>query len=219
MHIAAVHEGRKPHVCQQCGKAFSQRASLKAHIETQHEGKKDFHTCHICGKTFQQKSYLKIHISSVHEGRLDFTCQMCGKSFPFKCQLTKHIAVFHEGKRKICQICGKSFSETSSLNKHISSVHEGLRDYQCQVCDKAYKDKKNLKKHFLRHHGGKFQGSKTLGQKATINPHIDQVQKAPFEIMKSEIVIKQEWPVEERHVQDRPSRTLVNEETKDPLAL
>ena len=50
-YINAVHNGQKDHICDSCGKAFSQAWILKKHIDTVHNGKKD-HKCDICAKAF-----------------------------------------------------------------------------------------------------------------------------------------------------------------------
>jgi len=35
-HIASVHEGKKSNKCSQCDETFSQKSSLKSHIESVH---------------------------------------------------------------------------------------------------------------------------------------------------------------------------------------
>ena len=63
-HIEAVHEGKKPFVCDRegCDKAFSARGSLTSHINLVHEGKRPF-PCDICGVGFTTKLYLARHIA------------------------------------------------------------------------------------------------------------------------------------------------------------
>ena len=48
-HIHTIHEVRKDHKCESCGKSFSEAGNLKKHICTVHEGHKDF-KCESCGK-------------------------------------------------------------------------------------------------------------------------------------------------------------------------
>ena len=40
-HIAAVHEGKRPFVCDSCDSTFATNDGLKTHTEMVHEGKKN----------------------------------------------------------------------------------------------------------------------------------------------------------------------------------
>ena len=42
MHIASVHEGKKPFKCSICDYTFAQKKTLTNHISSVHEGKKAF---------------------------------------------------------------------------------------------------------------------------------------------------------------------------------
>ena len=60
MHIESVHEAKKPFLCNDC-----------VLILSVHEGKEPF-VRNDCGKTFSQPQNLNLHIESVHEGRKPF---------------------------------------------------------------------------------------------------------------------------------------------------
>ena len=62
-----MHDGKKDHKCDSCGKTFSYSGHLKTHFSSVHNMKKD-HKCDLCGKEFSQVGYLKKHINAVHEG-------------------------------------------------------------------------------------------------------------------------------------------------------
>ena len=59
-----VHEGRKDHKCNECGKQFPTQNYLKTHIQYVCEGRKD-HKCNECGEQFSQESNMKTHIQTV----------------------------------------------------------------------------------------------------------------------------------------------------------
>ena len=67
-HIKNVHEGLKNHVCDSCGKAFSEAGNLRKHIKGVHQGQKN-HKCEYCEKSFFEYSNLKTHIKGVHKGQ------------------------------------------------------------------------------------------------------------------------------------------------------
>ena len=52
--------------------------------------------CVICAKTFTAKQHLILHIDSVHEGKKDFKCPHCGIGFGRPGHLKRHIQAVHE---------------------------------------------------------------------------------------------------------------------------
>ena len=62
-------------------------------------GHQSDHKCDSCGKSYSSKGYLKAHVQSEHEDHHeDFICDTCGKGFPLKSHLIRHIQGVHEGK-------------------------------------------------------------------------------------------------------------------------
>ena len=95
------------------------------HEEGKKETKK-IYKCPICIRIFGQKAHLRTHISSIHEGKKPFKCSLCDTSFSLKQTLQKHIASVHEGKKPYkCDICKTSYAQRGHLKSHIAStVHE-----------------------------------------------------------------------------------------------
>ena len=75
-----VHEKVKPHKCDTCAKAFSDKGDLTKHIKAVH--KKIKIQCNIC-KKFYGKSGLLGHVRRVHQ-KEKFKCGKCYKSFTTK---------------------------------------------------------------------------------------------------------------------------------------
>ena len=68
---------------------------MKRHIQTIHEGHKDY-KCESCGKLFSQVGNLNKHIHTIHEGRKDYKCPYCDQNFAHKYVLEKHIQIVHK---------------------------------------------------------------------------------------------------------------------------
>ena len=65
MRHKLAYTGEKPHKCEECGKYFAWRCTLKKH-ELLHTGEKP-HKCKGCGRCFRQKGGLVRH-KLVHTG-------------------------------------------------------------------------------------------------------------------------------------------------------
>ena len=57
--------------CDICDTGFTQISHINVHIASVHDKKKPF-ICDICDKSFFDKTKLTTHISSVHEGKKAF---------------------------------------------------------------------------------------------------------------------------------------------------
>ena len=64
-HIKVEHEGFKPHKCDQCQAAFSEKTGLKVHIANKH-GDETFR-CECCDKKFGVKGNMIRHVKNVHD--------------------------------------------------------------------------------------------------------------------------------------------------------
>ena len=58
LHLEAVHSGKRPFACDECGMTFARKESYNRHT---HNSRKPF-LCSVCGKTFARR-----HIRDVHE--------------------------------------------------------------------------------------------------------------------------------------------------------
>uniref|UniRef100_A0A8C4X0F8 PR/SET domain 15 n=1 Tax=Eptatretus burgeri TaxID=7764 RepID=A0A8C4X0F8_EPTBU len=123
-HIILIVEiGAKMFRCEECGKDFTRRESLKQHVSYKHsraQVDEDFPMqCSACLKAFRCQNTLQQH-----------NCQTDGRTFQ-------------------CNICLKFFSTGSNLSKHCKK--HGERHFGCDACGKKFYRKDVLLEHLRRH--------------------------------------------------------------------
>ena len=123
-HISSKHE-RKRFKCEECNAVLKNKHNLKLHIATVHEGKRPF-KCSNCDATYKSRYGLNQHILSIHEKKKPIKCEICESGFTSKVQLRIHVEGVHERKKAFkCDVCDKTFSIKKNMNRHIITVHKG----------------------------------------------------------------------------------------------
>uniref|UniRef100_A0A8C7FCW6 C2H2-type domain-containing protein n=1 Tax=Oncorhynchus kisutch TaxID=8019 RepID=A0A8C7FCW6_ONCKI len=134
-------------ICSFCEKVLPNRAALSRHLQ-RHTGEKPYH-CEECGKDYGSKTTLKIHNidcgkrfsrrfdlirhRAVHTGETPVICNLCGNSFVNKTTLRVHMRIHTGEKPYMCSLCGKGFTQKGSLTIHLRT-HSGEKPYSCSHC-------------------------------------------------------------------------------------
>ena len=94
------------HTCPQCDAAFGQAGTLRTHVRTVHEQRRD-HACPQCDAAFGQAGNLRVHVRTVHEKRKDHACPHCAAVFGKASNLTKHVRTQHPENTQSneCPVC------------------------------------------------------------------------------------------------------------------
>ncbi|XP_023848336.1 zinc finger protein 892-like [Salvelinus sp. IW2-2015] len=142
------------HICSFCEKVLPNRAALNRHLQ-HHTGEKPFH-CEECGKDYGSKTTLKIHNMQVHhKGTKDFICNECDQQFTHLTYLKRHM-YSHTDKEKrphLCNVCGKHFIQKSHLDRH-KMIHTGEKPFSCEHCAMAFNRPEYLRMHLKLHVSG-----------------------------------------------------------------
>ena len=113
------------HHCDLCEYSTTLPRSLRRHIESKHEGTKQY-KCDQCDYAALKSSGLKVHIESKHEG-IRYPCDQCDYAATTSSSLKSHVQARHEGITYICDRCDFVASKQSTLKFHIESKHEEIR--------------------------------------------------------------------------------------------
>lgn len=93
----------KVYQCHICQKVLTKRG-LGVHMETHGER----HVCQLCGKQYSQRTGLNRHIRHFHNQQRPHECELCGKRFPRVSALQLHAATHRSERRFKCEICERT---------------------------------------------------------------------------------------------------------------
>lgn len=151
-HINNVHL-RIRHECSDCGRRYTIKENLQAHIKKHHLGQQTkYHKCNECDKVYKSWAARYYHQISEHNKNYKHCCKHCNKPFLHKTQMEDHIATHHTGaKHRQCPMCDEMFLTLDTLAWHKEAVHGDQQRHQCRFCVKNFKRKRHLTRHEKTH--------------------------------------------------------------------
>eukprot|EP00347_Sterkiella_histriomuscorum_P014409 403360975 len=129
-----------------CGKSFSRKSRLKAHLHL-HWGTQPFR-CEYpgCTKAFSERPNLIIH-NRIHTKEKPFSCKMCGKKFTTKGNMKDHERRHFKQKYEkpySCETCGFTFYRKNILNKHEQNCKISDEEQQFLINNEFMNDQLGL---------------------------------------------------------------------------
>lgn len=151
-HINNVHF-RIRHECSHCGRFYTIKENLQAHIKKHHLGQQTkHHQCNECDKVYKSWAARYYHQIREHNKNYKHCCEYCEKPFLHKTQMEDHIASHHTGiKHRQCPMCDDMFLTLDTLAWHKETVHGNQQRQQCRFCCKTFKRKRHLNRHEKTH--------------------------------------------------------------------
>lgn len=110
-HIYRIHLRIWEQICDECGKRFCSKNTLRRHKLSHNSYSLQ---CTLCSSVFKSEHHLKIHTSRVHGSR-PVSCPHCQKISPNQDALAVHVKTMHNYKIHKCHICDRELKSARSL--------------------------------------------------------------------------------------------------------
>eukprot|EP00092_Neocalanus_flemingeri_P033540 GFUD01036459.1.p1 GENE.GFUD01036459.1~~GFUD01036459.1.p1 ORF type:complete len:789 (+),score=200.06 GFUD01036459.1:41-2368(+) len=153
-HKKVAHKRPQSFKCEECTSEFTSKQTLKAHMQSVHEGIKK-----VCSFCLKPVADLARHIRSQHknEGKREYSCDLCQTSFRTNFSLQRHKDTVHlKVKAWFCELCEKSFGEKRDMVRHKNAIHFGIKNKQskwvCPECTIVFKLRRDYDLHKATFH-------------------------------------------------------------------
>ena len=154
--ITDIYKAEKNHKCEQCGKMFQFKKSLKRHTKVHIDSQK--YKCEDCPSSFSRGYNLKVHIANVHKGEKNFKCEKCGFQCSRKSNLLQHMKSHFGNKTYKYDHCPQEFTMKEIIelsNKMEITEDVDAKEYAKIIEDEKIENETDLKcdecqKHFVK---------------------------------------------------------------------
>lgn len=146
-----------PYSCRVCGKTFTTRKRLAAHIrQEQHQSATSGRRSCVSDNSPVLKGSSSMEVASSVTVAVEivngYSCAACGRRYTTRAGRNAHVRMKHgvcERPYK-CTICGRRYTTPSSLRYHSVS-HCADRPHKCPKCSRHFKTHTALARHSVQH--------------------------------------------------------------------
>ena len=148
--------------CPQCGKSLKNEKTLAVHMASVHCNEAKF-MCEECGKLYTTKQslrqHMKVHAVTLEYSMAKAKWREILESKKQQQQEDKKAKPAEPKKLHTCEECSKTFTEKRHLKDHML-IHAGRKDHVCTECGHSFRQKSTLTRHmkvsivFLQCFGG-----------------------------------------------------------------
>ncbi|CAG4981600.1 unnamed protein product [Colias eurytheme] len=115
------------YVCHACGKAYSAKHKLRAHMKCHESGQ---FACPICNMVFSNRVLKNRHVAIVHGPKKRYRCPLCNEPFDSYHSRLQHLHKIHDQKSEYpCHLCPATFGSATSRYSHVRVVHKKKKGF------------------------------------------------------------------------------------------
>ena len=174
-HVVEVHEGRRNHICTECGKGFARMEKLRAHQRLHKNSNDKPFLCHQCGRGFGRQEHVTRH-QKICGKRKNKSRMRLRADAPITDEEVEKIyqelgitSLTDDSDEKVaCKFCNRAFRNKRYMMEHYVRNHREANQklpHRCEVCGKGFKVIRDLVRHHNRPHTKYFHSEEYLALK------------------------------------------------------
>ncbi len=153
-HLENHYNGKKLHVCPECGFAYENVSSMHAHKYDKHvkplgdktprTKKTDdpeviARTCSVCQRILASEAEKEAHLVN-HDSQIPMSkCDVCSWEFESQEKYCEHVEMGHkkkgvDGGPHLCDTCGRKFNSEKAQFSHIQNHLNDVDMFKCDFC-------------------------------------------------------------------------------------
>ncbi|XP_038221180.1 myoneurin-like isoform X13 [Zerene cesonia] len=115
------------YVCHACGKGYSGKHKLRAHMKCHESGQ---FACPTCNAVFSNRVLKNRHVAVAHGPKKRYRCPLCNEPFESYHSRLQHLDKIHDQKSEYrCHLCSAAFVSATGRYSHVRVVHKKKKGF------------------------------------------------------------------------------------------